>query len=367
MLVDGTDNTAVWHKIGDGTELFDADFSTNGALERTGAGTYSTRALVATSAGAGDAAKLPILNGSGVLAISFIGDGTMTDAKMATDVKIGSLAALTTSVTTSVVLAINSLVTDIAAVAAAAASAVDLATAVSAIDAIEAVIAAATTNTGGGAGNVGLLVELDGDGKIDGRDVGADGAALDLLAAMDLTTARLVEFPVGIGAPISEAGTWTTGVASSKVKLMRTALAGDADAAWLVCSSIYRAGASDGVTFTGARVHYFVGSAIADDIRFEFYRNTYGADNSAGTSTVVGGDQNAEYDGSHDTGAERGDWPGGGPHFHTATITFPSAVTLLSNEFVTVRIFVDADVGGTTAVTVLGVNLVGSENFASAD
>lgn len=36
-----------------------------------------------------------------------------------------------------------------------------------------------TTDTGGGAGNSGYLVALDGSGNLDGRDVGADGATLD--------------------------------------------------------------------------------------------------------------------------------------------------------------------------------------------
>lgn len=61
-----------------------------------------------------------------------------------------------------------------------------------------AAIAAATTDTGAGAGNAGKLVELDGDGKLDGRDVGTDGAKLDGIEALaDVTDLANVTTALG--------------------------------------------------------------------------------------------------------------------------------------------------------------------------
>lgn len=61
-------------------------------------------------------------------------------------------------------------------------------------DAATAAIAAATTDTGVGAGNAGKLVELDGDGKLDGRDVGTDGTKLDGIEALaDVTDTANVD------------------------------------------------------------------------------------------------------------------------------------------------------------------------------
>lgn len=67
--------------------------------------------------------------------------------------------------------------------AGAAASTVNVRLNESTLDADSAALAAATTDTGGGAGNAGKLVKLDAGGKLDDRDVGADGATLDGLAA----------------------------------------------------------------------------------------------------------------------------------------------------------------------------------------
>lgn len=58
----------------------------------------------------------------------------------------------------------------------------------------QAEIDAAVTDTGAGAGNANKLLELDGDGKLDGRDVGADGAKLDgIEAGADVTDATNVD------------------------------------------------------------------------------------------------------------------------------------------------------------------------------
>lgn len=65
---------------------------------------------------------------------------------------------------------------------------------ITALEAATATIAAATTDTGVGAGNAGKLVELDGDGKLDGRDVGTDGTKLDGIEALaDVTDATNVD------------------------------------------------------------------------------------------------------------------------------------------------------------------------------
>ena len=352
MAVAIGDDAAVWHLIGNGTEVLDADFSSNGALERTGAGAYTVRALVSTSAGAGDSGKLPILNGSGVLAISFVGDDTVTNAKLATTIKIGALADLTTSATNTIVAAINELVSDIGAVAVDAASAL-------------ASISAAVTDTGVGVGNAGKLVELDGSGLLDGRDIATDGALLDTLSGYDFGTTRDVEYPVSLNGTVAEAGTWTAAGnanGSLRITVSRTPGAGNADAVWYGFSDIYRTGASHGISFSGARVHYFLSIASADDVRFEFYRLTTGANGSSGTSTAVGGTVDGHYDTDHDTAGERAT-RSGDPTMHTATITFPAAVQLLTGESLQLRVFVNGDAGGSAAFGVMGVFLIGAEDL----
>lgn len=70
----------------------------------------------------------------------------------------------------------------------------DIATSKAAID-------AAVASTGGGAGNVGKLVKLDGDGKLDGRDVGVDGTKLDTVATnADVTDLANVTTALGVTA-----------------------------------------------------------------------------------------------------------------------------------------------------------------------
>ena len=296
--------------------VMDGDFAANGALLRSDVGVYTTTPLTTvTSTGAGSAGYLLQLDN----------DGKADGRVLSTDgTKLDGIESGADNVSSSSVLA----------ALAEAATAKDMGT--------------------GAITNVGL---------VDGRDVSTDGTALDVLSALSLSANRLVDFPVSITAPVLEAGLWTTSVASSKLNLNRTAGVGEADAAWLEFSSVYRTGASDGVNFTGAVVHYFVSTAAADDIRFEFYINTFGADNSGGTSTIVAGQTDGHYDAAHDTGAERGDWPGGGPHFHTSTITFPSALNVLANEFVTVRVFFNADVAGLSVFSIIGVNMVGYEKL----
>ena len=62
-----------------------------------------------------------------------------------------------------------------------------------------AAIAAATTDTGVGVGNAGKLVELDGSGQLDGRDVGADGTKLDGIEALaDVTDQTNVTTALGV-------------------------------------------------------------------------------------------------------------------------------------------------------------------------
>lgn len=70
-IATGADVTAAGNVAAAGA-IMDGDFGANGLMERTGAGTYTSRAIVQTSAGAGDSAKVPALDASGKFAGSFL-------------------------------------------------------------------------------------------------------------------------------------------------------------------------------------------------------------------------------------------------------------------------------------------------------
>lgn len=70
-----------------------------------------------------------------------------------------------------------------------------------------AAIAAATTDTGVGAGNAGKLVELDGGGLLDGRNIGDDGTKLDGIEALaDVTDETNVLAALAVGATAKDMG-----------------------------------------------------------------------------------------------------------------------------------------------------------------
>lgn len=83
-----------------------------------------------------------------------------------------------------------------------------------------AAIAAATTDTGVGAGNAGKLVELDGDGKLDGRNIGDDGTKLDgIEAAADVTDLANVTTALSVTAATAVAASAGAGDAGKLAKL----------------------------------------------------------------------------------------------------------------------------------------------------
>ena len=101
-----TDQTAVENTINKITQsVTEGDAGANHVKTSPVAGTSAATVM--------DLFKYILSLGSG----SLPGDATITDTKLGTDVKVGSIAALTTTVKTSVVAAINSLVTDTGALA----------------------------------------------------------------------------------------------------------------------------------------------------------------------------------------------------------------------------------------------------------
>ena len=83
-----------------------------------------------------------------------------------------------------------------------------------------AAIAAATTDTGAGAGNAGKLVELDGSGLLDGRDIGTDGGKLDgIETAADVTDLANVTTALSVTAATAVATSAGAGDAGKAIKL----------------------------------------------------------------------------------------------------------------------------------------------------
>lgn len=146
----------------------------------------------------------------------------------------------------------------------------------------------------------------------------------------------------------AEAGTWTPTIAAGLCSLTRTAAA-TTTAYWIDIPIPTRTIASKGIKPTGMTINYSMDTAVfAVDLRFELWKRTQGADGAAPTAAVLFGDDNADYDGDHNSVAERCDVTGA-PELHKVTLIDAGAPAYVgAGETLVLRIFADDNGGGGT-------------------
>jgi hypothetical protein len=195
----------------------------------------------------------------------------------------------------------------------------------------------------------------------------AEGVETDV-AALQVQTAALgaentdcrVSIPL-IG--LKDGGTWTPSQTSGGLtSVTRTAAAGSSSY-WIDIPLPARTAASKGSKPTGVRVNYTVATADLDNVRFEVWKVTEGANGAARTAVCLFGDDNADYDADHNTDAERG-LDTANPQLHLAVVTDAGAPAYLeAGESLKLRCFVESDPGGNGAFVVTGATMAYSQTL----
>jgi hypothetical protein len=118
-------------------------------------------------------------------------------------------------------------------------------------------------------------------------------------------------------------GTWTVSEGASDNVQIVTRTAAASDVYYRIPIRIpKRTTASKGTKLTSVTVSYTVGGTIdtaADIIQIQILKQTMGADGSAPTASILAGDDDADYDASHNTNTKRL-----GAASHTLTVTIPA-------------------------------------------
>lgn len=159
-----------------------------------------------------------------------------------------------------------------------------------------------------------------------------------------------------------DAGTWTNSMQAAGPRLRHTAAAAE-EGTFVAVPLPARSTAGKGRKITKIVANYEVNTADVDDVRFELYKRTLGADGAARVlSAALAGDVDAHYDANHDTAAKRGDSTAG-PELHRAEITVPSPAYIAADEQFFVRLVVDGDAGVAGVVDITGVQVEYSETL----
>ena len=196
------------------------------------------------------------------------------------------------------------------------------------------------------------------DADVDLTDIGTQAAEIAALGAENTDGQMQIPILGGVG----DAGTWTAAVSSGGlVTVTRTADAG-AGSYWLEIPAPNRSTASKGIKPTGLSVNYSVNTALLDDVRFELWKVTQGADGSARTAAEIVGADNADYDAAHNTAIERGD-NFGAPELHLAVVTDAAPAYLGTGESLLLRVYVDGDAGAAGVFVLTSAILLYSETL----
>lgn len=165
-----------------------------------------------------------------------------------------------------------------------------------------------------------------------------------------------LQLPIPLAAGAADGGTWTVSVSAAKdVIVTRTADAG-ANSWWVDVPIPSREAALSGIKPTGLLVNYSVNGATVDDVRFEIWKGAIADDGSdpaaSGTPAVLFGDDNNDYDGAHNTAAERGD-DTGAPEYHKAIVFDAGTPAYVdADELLRLRCYVDGDAGPSGVVVI---------------
>ena len=220
-------------------------------------------------------------------------------------------------------------------------------------------------NQGGG---VNFVMTTDGDALVlqDTNQAGDEWAIVGTMTTVIAANAAAIvaldveETDGEIGIPLegtADAGTWVLTHSSVGIESLTRTAANAIESYWVKIPISNRTSADRGIKPTGLTANYNVDTADADDVRFEVWKRTQGADGAAPTAAVLFGEDNADYDAAHDTPAKRGD-DTAAPELHKATITDAGAPAFLAaNESLLLRVYVDGGAGGASDVVVNDVNL----------
>lgn len=152
-------------------------------------------------------------------------------------------------------------------------------------------------------------------------------------------------------------GSWTLTKQAAGMRLRRTAGVGAADELWIPVVLPNRAAASRGIKPTGLEVNYELDTEDADEVRFEVWKETMGADNAARTMAVLYGEDDLDYDSEHNTAGKRGDSTTA-PELHRAVITDAGTPAYLgTDENLWVRIFCNDSTGGGAVLDVTSIKI----------
>lgn len=182
--------------------------------------------------------------------------------------------------------------------------------------------------------------------------------ATKIAALVAENTDGQVQIPLFSGA--KDGGGWTPSITSGGLASITRTAAATADSWWADVPLPVRTTATKGRKPTGLVINYSVVTAVPDDVRFELWKVTQGADGSARTAAVLGGQSDVHYDSNHNTAAKRGAITGA-PQLHKATVTIPTPAYLAAGESLKLRCFVDGDAGPTGVVVVTDAVLLFSE------
>ena len=170
-----------------------------------------------------------------------------------------------------------------------------------------------------------------------------------------------IEIPILGG--LEDGGAYTPAVTAGGLETVTRTAAAGIDSYWLSVPVPLRTAASRGCKPRGLRVNYTVNTADLEDVRFEDWKVTQGADGAARTAAVLFGEDNADYDAAHNTAVERGD-DTGAPELHLAVVTDAGAPAYLATgESLRLRVYVDGDVGAAGVFVLTSANLVYSATY----
>ena len=292
-----------------------------------------------------------------------VDDGSFFTGLSSLDAAFGDTLANLTTTSKVLVGAINEVDAD------AATGIANAATAQAAADALEAqvgvtVLANLTTTDQTGLQPAINEVDANADAaQVDATQALADAAAAqadaDALGAENTDGQMSIHLLNGL----ADGGTWTPTVTSGGlVSIPRTAAAGGSSW-WVEIPAPNRTAAGKGIKPTGLRINYSVNTADVDDVRFEIWKITQGADGAARTAAIVFGEDNLDYDAAHDTAAERGD-DTAAPELHLAVVTDAGVPAYLgAGESLMLRCFVEGDAGGAGTVVITDAIMEYSETM----
>ena len=150
-----------------------------------------------------------------------------------------------------------------------------------------------------------------------------------------------------------DGGAWAKAATSGGLATVTHTPAAGAQSYWIPLPKV-----KTGDLIVGVDANYSAGVAVADDIRFEIWAETLGADNAAPTAAVLMGDDNADYDAAHNTAAERGDITAA-PELHKIAMRNAGTPVVAEDDKVyKLRVLVDGDSGASNTFVLKNAVLV---------